>query len=408
MRTANALLFAALAAASPSPQPQTVDFGAVAAAPTVASGPAAGVSFQTAVYVQTSAVAAASAAGASQTGAAQKKKRGVFLGQTPCSTTSTTVTPTSTPCSTSAARAASTTSAVTSTSATTTTSAVPYVDSSACSTYPSGFAPTAVPDTEAGFLAYAPYHASASAAATPSGYTLSFQNLNASVSQASYLGVRTLQSYDTIGCATICDNTTTCTAFNVYIERDPVVDPAANCSNPASTSNYFCTLWGSSINSTTATNAGQYRSSFHVLITASNGYDKTPIAIAPSCSGWQPPKKCGSSGEGSVAHSHSATTMGSHFFPGPYDPTQCAAYATAENWRYAGGSSSMLWWYSMFQTTSNCKFFNAYMLKRDGAATGTMCVLFAASYAPSQAAYMPGWYNGHYYSIESSWSYSSS
>ena len=114
-------------------------------------------------------------------------------------------------------------------------------------------------------------------AGTPSGYTSVFTNLQASVTAAQYLGVITLSSYDTYGCASQCSHASGCVAFNVYAERDPTLDTnAANCPNPPSTTNYQCTLWGSTISASHATNTGQYRDSFQVAITASNGLPPLP------------------------------------------------------------------------------------------------------------------------------------
>ena len=45
------------------------------------------------------------------------------------------------------------------------------------------------------------------------------------------------------------------------------------------------------------------------------------------------------------------------------------------------------------------------MLKKDGVALGTMCGLYARQYSPGQASYVPGWNGGHFYGVESSWSY---
>lgn len=50
----------------------------------------------------------------------------------------------------------------------------------ACAAQPTGYGPVASPDTAAGFLAYAAYASAAKAAPTPSGYSQTFSNLNAS------------------------------------------------------------------------------------------------------------------------------------------------------------------------------------------------------------------------------------
>ena len=86
-----------------------------------------------------------------------------------------------------------------------------------------------------------------------------------------YLGLYTLQSYDTIKCQELCDSATACYGINIYFERDPSVNPAAGCDNPASITNIKCTLWGSQVSGDAATNTGQWRDSFHVVIAGSNG-----------------------------------------------------------------------------------------------------------------------------------------
>ena len=86
------------------------------------------------------------------------------------------------------------------------------------------------------------------------------------------MGLYTLKSFDTLDCASKCDQAPGCVAFNLYVERDPSLDPNnANCPNPPSTINYKCTLWGAPVVKEQATNKGQLRAQFQVAITASNG-----------------------------------------------------------------------------------------------------------------------------------------
>ena len=139
-----------------------------------------------------------------------------------------------------------------------------------------------MPDTPAAFEAYPQFTYDALTAPTPASYVEVFQNLNASVNANSYLGLYTLSSYDVEGCSQWCDNTTLCTAFNIYVERDPSLNPTAGeCPNPPSITNYKCTLWGSSISAADATNTGQWRADFEVVIAGSNGYDKTNNTTPP-------------------------------------------------------------------------------------------------------------------------------
>ena len=153
-------------------------------------------------------------------------------------------------------------------------------------------------------------------AKTPPGYVQTYKNLNASSSANSYIGLYTLSSYDVEGCSQWCDNTTLCTAFNLYIERDPSLNPSANCSNPPSITNYKCTLWGSGLEPATATNYGQYRDNFQVVITASDAWDKTNNTTPPTPKGCGFPSKC-SGGSGIIHQPQSC--LGTKFFPGSFD-----------------------------------------------------------------------------------------
>ena len=98
-----------------------------------------------------------------------------------------------------------------------------------------------------------------------------------------------------------------------YIERDPSLNPTKNdstydpgyptvwgqdCPNPPSMTSYKCTLWGSKIDASTATNTGEKRKDFVVAITGSDGYDKTDVAPPPQPVPNPPkgPKDCGKKG----------------------------------------------------------------------------------------------------------------
>ena len=112
----------------------------------------------------------------------------------------------------------------------------------------------------------------ANGAPTSDGYEVVFINYNASLFASNYMGLHILTSYDTLGCASQCDQASGCQAFNMYVERDPSLNAsAADCPDPASTTNYKCTLWGAPVSVEEATNFGQYQDSFQVVIAGSNG-----------------------------------------------------------------------------------------------------------------------------------------
>lgn len=233
-----------------------------------------------------------------------------------------------------------------------------------------------------------------------------FSDLNSQVIGNTYLGLETLRSYDVEKCSQYCDNKPLCTGFNIFIERDPSLNPSANCTQPASITNYKCTLWGSSVDKASATDSGQYRGQFQVVITGSDGFEKTNTTTPAYCPGWQPPQQCPN--HGSQGHNHPSTCIGTSFFPGPFNPLLCAAYAEAQN---AINAKSSIWrqWIQFFTGNYNplrCDFFNAYMLKKNGHALGTYCGLYAQQYGSGDATYTPGWQGSDYWSIESSWSFS--
>jgi len=274
-----------------------------------------------------------------------------------------------------------------------------------CAVQPDGYGPKVTPDTVAAFQAYPEFQQNALTAPTPSQYARVFQNLNASTSANSYLGFYTLHSYDTALCAQHCDNTTLCTAFNLYIERDPSLnptyndtDPTYNCPNPASITNYKCSLWGSSIDASSATNAGDWRDDFQVVIVASNGYDKSNTTAPAPVPAFTAPQNCSAGGAISAGGNY---WMASTFFPGPFDPSVCGLYAQAQTAKnrqlaIAAGARSYV----------PCNMFNAYAVHKNGVPQGTYCSLFDTVLTPDWAAFKGAWSGRDFFGVRSSWTYS--
>ncbi|KAK8200724.1 hypothetical protein M8818_006039 [Zalaria obscura] len=153
-----------------------------------------------------------------------------------------------------------------------------------CSQQPAGYGPVPSPNTDVAFAQYAPFAATANAAVAPALYQRTFVNLNGSVAADSsnvYMGFYELQSYNAASCTALCDKTSGCVGTNLYYERDPSLNPAAACPNPAAITVIKCALWGSPVTAAQATNQGQYRANFHVVIAGSNGNMKLP---AQACS----------------------------------------------------------------------------------------------------------------------------
>ncbi|KAI7264323.1 hypothetical protein KC345_g8861 [Hortaea werneckii] len=138
-----------------------------------------------------------------------------------------------------------------------------------------GSAPTTNnPDTADAFLKNDVYNTSATSADTPDGYVTAFKNLNGATEMPSYMGYVRLDSYNTTACAAQCNSASGCNAFNIFYQRTPTLNPAPGCPDPASGTVVTCSLYSSSIDAGSVTNKGQWREKFHVVIAASNGYNR--------------------------------------------------------------------------------------------------------------------------------------
>ena len=203
-----------------------------------------------------------------------------------------------------------------------------------------------------------------------------------------------MESFDTTKCQQYCDAAPDCYGINIFIERDPSLTPSETCPDPNSTTNYKCSLWGHEITKDDATNFGQWRDQFHVVISGSNGYFKD--GPPPSYANFSGPSELGGSINAPV---DSNSYMGSKVYPGPYDPGQCAtscqettAYDKAHLIRPDG-------------TYDACNFFNAYVLSKNNEPQGTYCAMYTMAWDKSYSTNY-GYEDGSdYYSVSQSYAY---
>ena len=198
---------------------------------------------------------------------------------------------------------------------------------------------------------------------------------------AGYLGYYSLSSYNVQACAAYCNSVATCLSFNIFYERDPTLNPADACPNPAAGTAIKCSLWGVPASKASASNIGQYRDQFQVVIAGSNGYTLTnPVAAAV------PSFNAADVLAGAI--NNAATYIGSEYYSQPYDPSVCAAVCqatTAKNMAVAlaqGGGSY-----------TPCNYYNSFVLSQNGAATGMYCAFHSAA-VPASAAGAAGVSNG--------------
>ncbi|CZT20668.1 uncharacterized protein RCC_06526 [Ramularia collo-cygni] len=272
-----------------------------------------------------------------------------------------------------------------------------------CAVQPDGTGPAVRnPDTAEAFQK-SPYFAFQANAQpfpyNPFPYVEKFRNLNGSTQQNSYLTYYVLDSYNPRTCAAYCDKVDLCTAFNIYFERDPSVDPGTACPNPPSITNIKCTLWGSSISRETATNTGQYREQFHVVVAGSNGYDKTP-SFSPAISVPQFDRTANISGSTISVSPQKGVYFTADFFSGPFDPSVCGVYAQAQT--KANRDAAIARGLSSYQP---CNFFGAYTPYKNKYAQGTMCALYTTPIDASNAKKAAINSGNDFFDVGASWTY---
>ncbi|RDW75475.1 hypothetical protein BP6252_06617 [Coleophoma cylindrospora] len=348
---------AVMAAVSASPMPQDIDFDMVIAAPNpVITGAPIGVTEQSVTYDAASAsavVVAAVSAAATNTDAAV-------------------------------------------------TDAARMVKRTACAPQPTGAtgAPAVSTDTPSAFLANPAFASLASAAPVPSGYALSFTNLQASNNAYGYMGFTTLSNYNTTLCAAKCSKVNGCMSFNLYFERDPSVDPGTGCEDPASYTMIKCVFWGGPVTTANALNKGQYRSKFQVVIAGSNGYTNTSIATIP---GYTDAQYLGNAAINAPYDNQGCDTYmrSTIFTSGPFDTTLCSKFCdaqTAYNLAHPPSNGS---------PPKTCQFFNTYLMYVNTTANmqGQYCALYTEAWPTSYATNVGQYRGDDHYLIQSSYTY---
>lgn len=208
----------------------------------------------------------------------------------------------------------------------------------------------------------------------PAGVTQQFSQQYGSLLANNYLGYYQLSSYNVSRCTALCTSYSSCTAFNIYFERDPVVDPGVGCRNPSAGVSVRCALWGSTISAAQATNIGEWRTDFMVVVQGSNGYTiNTP-----------PPAQTNFTGPvaltAAISVSSGSSYLTSSFQAGAYDVSFCAAacQATTQSNRNAAIAART-------GTYAPCNYFNTFKVSSNGTLAGTYCKLYTDSSVASSA-----------------------
>jgi hypothetical protein len=216
----------------------------------------------------------------------------------------------------------------------------------------------------------------ASSAKTPTGYYQDFNNLAAANSAMNYLGYNVVTTgYDVKWCADQCDAKSGCLSFNIYFERDPTIDPGANCPDPEAFANIKCSFWGTVLDTDTANNVGQWRENFWVSIAGSNAY--TSYKLGGPIDGWNGPEDLGTKAMNAPLRDceNKWSYLGYKLLQtGSVDPSLCAAACdaqTAYNKDHPAGTDAYA-----------CNAFGSYILTKTNSTgsyqQGQMCTFYTA------------------------------
>lgn len=208
-------------------------------------------------------------------------------------------------------------------------------------------------------------------AAPPAGYSTSFVDGLASIQGAgTYYGNNELSSYNITQCAEICNQNSNCNAFNIYFQRNPVYTPMNNCTNPPAVAQIQCVLWGNYVDTSQLTNVGQWRESFAVVLSGSNGYNKN-VLPATVANYHGPYAQTGTPG-------YSIGAYTAYQWLGTYDATICAASCLGLN--QARYNSAAYRWFGYTGSYTPCNQFNIMNLTVAGVTEYYLC-LYYSNYA---------------------------
>ncbi|KAG9692082.1 hypothetical protein KCU95_g7325, partial [Aureobasidium melanogenum] len=202
----------------------------------------------------------------------------------------------------------------------------------------------------------------------PSGYTPAFLNLQGSTQANGYLTYKTLSTYDPQQCTSACDKISSCQFANIYYERDPDSN-----NNPVDV--IKCALYSMPQTNCTATNTGQWRGSFHVMVTGSNGYNK---AAAPKTPAGYSLESLPAAVNAPVYDDVGQWRFIQPVYLNSYDPALCAAACDKQTaWDKSQATDDCNY--------KTCVYANMYILSEDGVPKTVVCALYTEGVDSSYA-----------------------
>lgn len=170
------------------------------------------------------------------------------------------------------------------------------------------------------------------------------------------------------------DATANCVFANIYYEKDPDKN-----NNPVDI--IKCALYSMAQTNVTATNIGQWRGSFHVLVTGSNGYNKAAAPVAPTGYSLQ---SLPAAVNAPIFDSQGQGRFIQPVYLSSYSPSLCAA-ACDKQTQYDKSTASDSCNYK------SCVYANLYYLIKDGVPQTVVCALYTeatdSSYAVNKVSF---------------------
>ncbi|KAF4306924.1 hypothetical protein GTA08_BOTSDO05634 [Botryosphaeria dothidea] len=274
----------------------------------------------------------------------------------------------------------------------------------ACPTIYTGYGPV-VTSAPSDWVSDAALTAPAATATTPQGYVAAanFNNLQGSVQEMGYLTVKTLEEYSPKKCADFCDAEALCMGFNIYFERDPATDTGcAADKNPDSITTIGCTLYAYHVAASKATNTGQWRDNFHVVITGSNGYNKQDTKLSnptmTSISGFKAPQDFGVAAVNAPKYNDFDSYITYTTYTDAYDPRICAKACQAQTKYDKEHPASD-------GTYKACNYFVAYAMAKNEEPQGLFCAMYVLPWNSTYAVNTGYYYGSDHYTIYNSLAY---
>lgn len=180
------------------------------------------------------------------------------------------------------------------------------------------------------------------------------------------------------------------------MERDPSVNPGPACQDPEAVANIKCSFWGGPVYTDTANNNGQWREKFEVAIAGSNGYSSLKTQAAE---GYKMVELKNSAINSPLDCNNQGSYMGYKLFvEGAFDAKLCATACKETNkWALehppATGKPQL------------CRFFNTYILLKNGVSQGQYCSMYSQEWAPSFATNDGQWRGDDHYTIQYSFGF---